>query len=125
MLYQWEIGEEPIERVRESFWKLREAADDTKSLAERLVQGTVAHLEEIDALISKHSEHWRLPRMAAVDRNILRLAIFEFLHEEVPKRVVINEALEVAKRFSGPDAVQFVNGVLDAVRVTIEAPEAS
>ena len=125
MLYQWEISEEPIARVEESFWKLREAADKTRSLAQRLLEGTVEHVGEIDELITKHAEHWRLSRMAAVDRNILRLAIYEFLYEEVPKRVVINEALEVTKRFSSPDAVQFVNGVLDAVRSSIEAPEAS
>ncbi|MEE9179918.1 MAG: transcription antitermination factor NusB [Vicinamibacteria bacterium] len=125
MLYQWEISEEPIARVEESFWKLREAADKTRSLAQRLLEGTVEHIGEIDELITKHAEHWRLSRMAAVDRNILRLAIYEFLYEEVPKRVVINEALEVTKRFSSPDAVQFVNGVLDAVRSSIEAPEAS
>ncbi len=125
MLYQWEMSEEPVARVQESFWKLREAADKTRSLAQRLLEGTVEHLGEIDELITKHAEHWRLPRMAAVDRNILRLAIYEFLYEEVPKPVVINEALEVTKRFSSPDAVQFVNGVLDAVRASIEAPEAS
>ncbi len=125
MLYQWEISEEPVARVQESFWKLREAADKTRSLAQRLLTGTVEHLGEIDELITKHAEHWRLPRMAVVDRNILRLAIYEFLYEEVPKRVVINEALEVTKRFSSPDAVQFVNGVLDAVRSSIEASEAS
>ena len=125
MLYQWEISEEPVARVQESFWKLREAADKTRSLAQRLLTGTVEHLGEIDELITKHAEHWRLPRMAVVDRNILRLAIYEFLYEEVPKRVVINEALEVTKRFSSPDAVQFVNGVLDAVRSSIEASEAT
>ena len=125
MLYQWEISEEPIARVQESFWKLREAADEARSLAQRLLTGTVEHLREIDELLAKYADHWRLPRMAAVDRNILRLAVYEFLYEEVPKPVVINEALEVTKRFSSPDAVQFVNGVLDAVRVSIEAPEAS
>jgi N utilization substance protein B len=125
MLYQWEISEEPIARVQESFWKLRETADETRGLAQRLLTGTVEHLGEIDELLAKHAEHWRLPRMAAVDRNILRLATYEFLYEDVPKRVVINEALEVTKKFSGPDAVQFVNGVLDAVSASIEAPEAS
>ena len=125
MLYQWEISEEPVARVQESFWSLREAADKTRGLAQRLLTGTVEHLGEIDELLTKHAEHWRLPRMAAVDRNILRLAIYEFLYEEVHKRVVINEALEVTKRFSSPDAVQFVNGVLDAVRSSLEAPEAS
>jgi N utilization substance protein B len=124
MLYQSEISGEPVARVQESFWKLGEAPEEVRSLAHRLFEGTLAHAEEIDALIEKHAEHWRLPRMAAVDRNILRLAIYEFLYEDVPKRVVINEALEVTKKFSNPEAVQFVNGVLDAVRLSIEAPEA-
>jgi len=124
MLYQWELSEEPIAKVQESFWRLGDASAESRSLSRRLVEGTVAHLEEIDSLLSRHAQHWRLPRMAAVDRNILRLAIYEFLYEDVPKRVVINEALEVTKKFSSPEAVQFVNGVLDAVRQSIEAREA-
>ncbi|MGH9461523.1 MAG: transcription antitermination factor NusB [Vicinamibacteria bacterium] len=125
MLYQWELSEEPVADVIESFARLGDAPTEARELSQRLLKGTIRHLEEIDSLISKHAEHWKLPRMAAVDRNILRLAIYEFLYEEdVPKRVVINEALEVTKRFSGPEAVQFINGVLDAVRLSIEAPEA-
>jgi len=124
MLYQWELSGEPIADVQESFRGLGEASEQARDLSQRLVGGTIAHLEQIDALISHHAQHWKLPRMAAVDRNILRLAIYEFLYEDVPKRVVINEALEVTKRFSGPEAVQFINGVLDAVRLSIEAPEA-
>ena len=77
--------------------------------------------EEIDALISEHAERWRLERMSTVDRNILRLAIYELLDGETPKKVIINEALEVAKKFSTPEAVHFINGILDAVRQRIEA----
>jgi N utilization substance protein B len=121
MLYQWELSEEPVADVIESFSRLGDAPAEARELSQRLLEGTIRHLEEIDSLISKHAEHWKLPRMAAVDRNILRLAIYEFLYEDVPKRVVINEALEVTKRFSGPEAVQFINGVLDAVRLSIEA----
>ena len=123
MLYQRELSDEPIADVQESFWRLREASEEARSFSKRLVEGTIRHLKEIDALISNHAEHWKLPRMAAVDRNILRLAIYEFLYEDAPKRVVINEALEVTKRFSNPEAVQFINGVLDAVRLSIETPE--
>jgi N utilization substance protein B len=125
MLYQWELSGEPVADVIESFSRLGEASPEARELSQRLLEGTIRHLEQIDSLISKHAEHWKLPRMAAVDRNILRLAIYEFLYQDVPKRVVINEALEVAKRFSGPEAVQFINGILDAVRSSIEAPEAS
>lgn len=124
MLYQWELSQEPIADVQETFRQLGEASPDARELSQRLAQGAIRHLAEIDSLISHHAEHWKLSRMAAVDRNILRVAIYEFLHEDVPKRVVINEALEVTKRFSGPEAVQFINGVLDAVRLSLEAPEA-
>ncbi len=124
MLYQWDISHEPVAQVLESFWKLSDSSPEARDFSRRLVEGTLTHLEDIDELLSKHAAHWKLPRMATVDRNILRLAIYEFLYEEAPKKVVINEALEIAKRFSSPQAVQFVNGVLDAVRVAIEAPEA-
>lgn len=121
MLYQWDIGREPLGRVLESFWQFGEPAEAVREFAGRLVEGTVSHLEEIDSLIAASAENWRLPRMAAVDRNILRLAVYEFLYERTPGKVVINEALEVTKKFSTPEAVQFVNGILDAVRQKIEA----
>jgi N utilization substance protein B len=120
MLYQWDVGRQPIETVLESFWELTEGSDATQVYTRRLVKGTVEHLEAIDALISSHAENWRLERIAVVDRNIMRLAIYEFLHEDTPKKVVINEALEVAKKFSTSNAVQFINGILDAVKLTLE-----
>ena len=82
---------------------------------EQLVRGTVEKAGEIDALISGHAEHWRIERMPAVDRNILRLAIYELRNTETPPAVTIDEALELARRFSTEESVQFVNGVLDAV----------
>ncbi|HEX9724211.1 MAG TPA: transcription antitermination factor NusB, partial [Vicinamibacteria bacterium] len=88
MLYQWELSEEPVADVIESFSRLGDAPTAARELSQRLLEGTIRHLKEIDSLISKHAEHWKLPRMAAVDRNILRLAIYEFLYEDVPKRVV-------------------------------------
>jgi len=122
MLYQWEVTGELAERVFESFSGLAPSLGEAEEeFARRLFEGTVAHLEEIDALIEAQAEHWKLPRMAAVDRNVLRLAIYEFLFEETPKSVVINEALEVTRRFSSEDAVEFVNGVLDGVRQRLEA----
>lgn len=121
MLYQWEITREPLERVFESFSHLAPSRGEAQEFARRLFEGTVGHLEEIDALIEAQAEHWKLPRMAAVDRNILRVAIYEFLFEETPRSVVINEALEVTRRFSSEDAVEFVNGVLDGVRQRLEA----
>ena len=85
--------------------------------AGELIRGICAHLEELDALISRHSHNWRVERMSVVDRNILRIAAFEMLHvEDAPATVAINEALEIAKRYAEPDAVPFINGSLDAMQ---------
>jgi len=121
MLYQWDISRQPIERVLESFWQLTEGPEASRRYTRRLVTGTLNNLEQIDRLISQHAEHWRLDRIATVDKNIMRLAIYEFLYEDTPEKVVINEALEVTKKFSTPTAVQFINGILDAVRLTLAA----
>lgn len=116
MLYEHDVaGTEPAEIFRRSS-ALQAAPESTRSFAERLVAGTLAHQGELDAIISKQAEHWRLTRMPVVDRNILRLALFELLHEpETPHPVVIDEALEIAKRFSTPRSSQFINGILDGV----------
>ena len=121
MLYQWEVGQSDIEEVLRTFWSANlpgaeGASDATKAFAEQLVRGTVGNLQKIDPLIAETAEHWRLSRMAALDRLILRLAIGEFLHGETPRNVVINEALELAKTFSGDESAKFVNGILDAVK---------
>jgi N utilization substance protein B len=121
MLYQWEVTREPLERLYESFSRLAPALGESEDLARRLLEGTLEHLSEIDALIEAQAEHWKLARMAAVDRNVLRLAIYEFLFEPTPKNVVINEALEVTRRFSSEEAVEFVNGILDGVWQRLEA----
>jgi transcription antitermination protein NusB len=85
-----------------------------------LVTGITAHLEEIDRLIQSHAEHWRLGRMSLVDRNILRLATFElYFQQDVPASVAINEALEIAKRFSTDEAAPFINGILDAIKKSV------
>ena len=121
MLYQWEVGQADIEDVLRTFWAANlpgseSAPDDVRTFAERLVRWTVANLEQIDPLIVDTAAHWRLSRMAALDRLILRLAIGEFLQGETPRNVVINEALELAKTFSGDDSAKFINGILDAVK---------
>ena len=115
MLYQWELTREPLEAVFESVAAIAETPESSVRFARELVRGTIARLESIDEVLAQHSEHWRLSRMAAIDRNILRLAIYELLTSETPKGVVINEAIEVAKRFSAPESGQFVNGILDAI----------
>jgi N utilization substance protein B len=84
--------------------------------AERVARYTVSNLDKIDPMITEIAEHWRLSRMAALDRLILRLAIGEFLQAETPRNVVINEALELAKTFSGEESAKFINGILDAVK---------
>jgi N utilization substance protein B len=102
---------------------LREQPEAARVFAIGLVEGTLANLEAIDGLIAEHTERWRLERMALVDRNVLRMAICEFLQEDTPRKVVINEALEVTKKYSTPEAVQFVNGILDAVKMKLELRE--
>lgn len=92
-----------------------EVRNSRDAFLEQLVRGTVAQIIEIDERITKHAEHWRIERMPAVDRNILRLAVYEMLHTDTPAPILIDEALELAHRFSGKESVHFVNGVLDAV----------
>lgn len=120
LLYQWE-GERPDPATLVAgFWKGRKADAAARGFAEELFTGVVAQLQEIDPLIEKHSQHWRLDRMAAIDRNLLRLAVYELkAHPDTSPAVVIDEALEIAKRFSSADSVEFVNGVLDAVHKTL------
>ncbi len=125
MLYQWDVTRAPFGEVVWSIGEIRNPSQEARDFGRALAEGTIRRVEEIDALISEQSDSWRLSRMAAVDRNILRVAVYEFLDTETPKRVVINEALEITKRFSLPDAVSFVNGVLDAVCANIEATSES
>ncbi|HXF42952.1 MAG TPA: transcription antitermination factor NusB [Pyrinomonadaceae bacterium] len=97
-----------------------DSAYPVREFADRLTRGTLEKLEGLDRLIQSRAEHWRIERMAIVDRNILRLAVYEFLHEDTPKTVVINEALEIAREFSTYEATQFINGILDAIRLDLE-----
>jgi len=110
------------------FWsELGDASmdDKTREFADRLVLGTLRNLEVIDDKIRTRAEHWRIERMALVDRNVLRLAVNEFLYEDTPHTVVINEALEVARRFSTFEATQFINGILDAIKLDLEKGDAA
>lgn len=119
ILYFWEIGRtEPEAAIDAYFAEHQPAADpEVVEFAARLVLGTTSEIEAIDAIIAGHSLHWRVDRLATIDRLILRMAIWELRHEpETPGAVVLNEALELARRYSTPDAVRFVNGILDAVK---------
>lgn len=120
VLFQWDARKNSAQESIDAFYGSLSSEDGTArverdAFLEQLVTGTVDGIEEIDGQITKHAEHWRIERMPAVDRNILRLAVYEMLHTDTPAPVLIDEALELARRFSGKDSVHFVNGVLDAV----------
>jgi N utilization substance protein B len=119
MLFAADVAEMPATDVVRSYWtELGEAElDETaREFATRLAAGTLQNLELLDDRIRSRAEHWRISRMAVVDRNILRLAVYEFLYEPTPRTVAINEALEIARRFSTYEATQFINGILDAIK---------
>ncbi len=119
MLFAADVASTPAEDVVRTYWaELGETdiEDAARAFATRLAAGTLAHVEALDERIRSRAEHWRISRMAVVDRNILRLAVYEFLHEPTPRTVAINEALEIARRFSTYEATQFINGILDAIK---------
>lgn len=119
MLFAADVAEMPATDVVRSYWaELGEADLDesARQFATRLAAGTLQNLEPLDERIRSRAEHWRISRMAVVDRNILRLAVYEFLYEPTPRTVAINEALEIARRFSTYEATQFINGILDAIK---------
>lgn len=142
MLYQHELGRSSLSQIfasfdLESYLAETETADPAKpavgdrtrrveksfEYAQRLTEGTVKHGDSIDSLIREHAENWRLERMPAIDRNILRLAIYEMLHESnVPKVVIVDEAIELAKKFGSEDSGRFVNGLLDGVLQSRRTP---
>lgn len=133
MMFQYDMAETPVPDIFTTYWgELADGADDVREFANDLVRGAISHLTEIDERIRLRTEHWRIPRMAVVDRNLLRLAVYEFLFQpETPKTVAINEALEIARRFSTHEATQFINGILDAIKrdlddqVPAETPSAT
>ncbi len=117
MLFQLDMGRQDIEQVRRTFWSERKDLDGkVRDFADELFRIAAERREEVDQLIERNAEHWRMDRMAAVDRNLLRAGVAELLgFPATPRPVVINEALEIARRFSTPESVQFINGVLDSV----------
>jgi transcription antitermination protein NusB len=117
MLFQADVGKQTPDQVRKTFWASREEVDaETRGFSEDIFRVATARNEEIDELIQSHSANWRLSRMPAVDRNVLRTAIAELLgFPDTPVPVVINESLEIARRYSAPESLNFLNGVLDAI----------
>ncbi|HUA00527.1 MAG TPA: transcription antitermination factor NusB [Candidatus Aquilonibacter sp.] len=120
MLFEWDMARQEPKRIEQLFWKSAHAADATRRFADQLFEGAVARAAASDQLIAKLVENWRLDRLAALDRNILRLAISEFQSGTAPPKVVIDEAIELAKKFSSAEAPAFLNGVLDAAIENIE-----
>ena len=119
MLFAADVAGAAPDEVLRTYWAQLgepETENAAREFATRLAAGTLAHLDTLDERIRSRAEHWRIPRMAIVDRNILRLAVYEFLYEPTPRTVAINEALEIARRFSTYEATQFINGILDAIK---------
>jgi N utilization substance protein B len=117
IIYQHDIGSRTLDDILRSFWESQGLPPaEVRAFAEDLAAGVRDHLEEIDALAGEYSSHWDLERMAAVDRNILRLAVYELIYrDDIPPKVTINEFVEIAKKFSTEDSGAFVNGVLDRI----------
>lgn len=127
VLFEWDMRRDSVDRAISHYYDTLYSEENEKQpkqdrFMEELVRGTVANSDEIDKKIEAKSEHWRLQRMPVVDRNILRLAIYELTQQAVPAPVIIDEALELARQFSGDESLSFINGILDAVhRQTLTA----
>jgi N utilization substance protein B len=116
MLFQADMSGNQPDSIIATFEELQKSKPNTREFATRVFKGTLDNLEKIDEMIQQQAENWRLSRMAAVDRNIIRMAIYEFLHEDdTPKLVIIDEAIEIAKKFGTQKSSQFINGILDGV----------
>jgi transcription antitermination protein NusB len=119
MLFQWDMSQQEPAKLEAKFWRAAKAADSTRAFANRLFEGTVKETGAIDELIVQQAANWRLERLAVIDRAILRLAIYELRIADTPPKVILNEAVELAKKFSSEEAGSFVNGILDAVHKSI------
>jgi N utilization substance protein B len=130
LLFQWDVRRTPVEDIVHGYYDSLLVSEETLAkprpdeFAEGLLRGVIEELPGIDERIARNAAHWRLERMPVVDRNILRLAVYEMLRTDTPPAVIIDEALELARRFSGEESVHFVNGVLDAVRRELPAAAA-
>jgi N utilization substance protein B len=123
MLFAADMVRDPSDFAAESYWHElgdSDLDDRLRAFANKLVNGTLGNIAALDDKIRTRAEHWRIERMAIVDRNVLRLAVYEFLFEDTPHTVVINEALEIARRFSTFEATQFINGILDAIKLDLQ-----
>jgi transcription antitermination protein NusB len=124
ILFQLEFDIDHLDAVVEKFWKTREPDEEEREYCRYLVHGVDEHRKEIDHEIQANSKNWRISRMDLVDRNILRLAAFELMYDpDLAAAIIINEAVEIAKKFGGEDSPTFVNGVLDGMRKRIKNPQ--
>lgn len=121
LLYGFDLLPRDVEATLQEFWRLTRYPSEVRQFAEQLVRGTLAHKAEIDAFITKNAINWSIDRMAVVDRNILRYAVYELLYEDViPPKVTINEALDISKKYSTPKSSAFINGILDHIHHILE-----
>jgi len=119
MLFQWDMSQQDFAKLEGKFWKSAKAADKTREFANELFEGAAKDAAVLDALIVGHADNWRFERMAAIDRAILRLAIYEMRGSKTPAKVVLNEAVDLAKKFSSEESGGFVNGILDSVHKSL------
>ena len=116
MLFQFDMSGNGPDAIIETFEELQKSKANTREFAIRVFRGTIEHMEKIDEMIQAQADNWRLSRMAVVDRNIIRASVYEFLHEtDTPKLVIIDEAIEIAKKFGTQKSSQFINGILDGI----------
>ena len=120
MLFQWDMSEQDPRKLEVKFWRNAKAAENTKAFANRLFEGAAREAAALDETITKHAENWKIERLSAIDRAILRLGIYELRSTDTPPKVVMNEAVDLAKKFSSEDAGSFVNGILDAVYKSLQ-----
>lgn len=121
ILFRLEFNDQDVEEVVARYWKERKAEKEVREYSNWLTRGIVSRKKKMDSIIQSASEHWRLSRMTLIDRNVLRMALFELLFEEnIAPAIIINEAIEIAKKYSGEEAAPFINGILDAVRKNLE-----
>jgi N utilization substance protein B len=121
ILYQYEMNPEPLPEILEKFWSQQDETftEDVRSFSEKLALGAVEHQTEIDKILEKYADNWELSRMAMIDRNVMRLATYELLYlADVPPKVTLNEAVNLAKKFSQEESGKFVNGILDKINHT-------
>ncbi len=123
LLFQTDFNDTPVDDLVADFWTQEKAPDAVRTFTEELLHGALAHLDEIDRIVQGLAQNWDLHRMSGVDRNIIRLAMYEMLYRrDIPPVVSINEAVEIAKEFGGPESGRFVNGILDRARQDVDRP---